>query len=685
MESDTLQLKALNCQLLQIIAEHQSILKLPSSNTVSELKTLESKMEAIKTKMEIIKDKMKHMDSNVPPGPVKDGVRKEQFLYGLGLVTKEQLVELQTRKSTRKRRTTANPHFSNAAIEAKRATQIQIAAKKALRRERTRVSLYSRRDSDTSNTTTNNKFKSLSGGTSGTATGGSNPLQSSSNLNRRSNNSNGGPGLTGTSDHQLKSAPKILSQDCISCTEQCEPEFDAIIFCSNCVVVFHATCASTVNEIVSNGGSVPCPKCKDIRLVETDQVSDFGIIQNKLNFQHQQQQQLQQQQQQQQQQQLLNNSNASYSHQTNSSSKHHSHHSSTRHLHQSSTNSKASNEPNVHIIASTSIHGGSNSKISSSNTENYGGRSIKSSKKPKNQEQANRSSNYVDKVTLNRENGMSQEVSLKSHYLEKRSELQVLMEQKSLLVAEWNERKSQYEGERNSYLETKEKSKKLKVEQEKIEEKINKLVGFIKQMKVWNNIIDDQDGNPSTTKSSVTTSVSSNQSVVVSSATAKLVNPNAAGRIIREIKPVPATSTLALTTTTSLTLAPILMEPKRIPISAASHALSTGQIAPTGANVTIIVPANPTTPFTNPTMLTASGGVVLPVQGLFLMSQDQTIIKNQPVNQNSLLRNPQTIATPVTVHPPAATASSTSTSTSTTSSHPSSRPSTPNVPAEKET
>jgi len=51
-----------------------------------------------------------------------------------GLVTKEALTELQSRKCERKRRTTANPQFSSAALEAKRISKLEIAERKAKRR-----------------------------------------------------------------------------------------------------------------------------------------------------------------------------------------------------------------------------------------------------------------------------------------------------------------------------------------------------------------------------------------------------------------------------------------------------------------------------------------------------------------------------------------------------------------------
>lgn len=56
------------------------------------------------------------------------------FLRPKGLVTKETLNELQSRKCERKRRTTANPQFSSAALEAKRITKLELAERKAKRR-----------------------------------------------------------------------------------------------------------------------------------------------------------------------------------------------------------------------------------------------------------------------------------------------------------------------------------------------------------------------------------------------------------------------------------------------------------------------------------------------------------------------------------------------------------------------
>lgn len=55
-----------------------------------------------------------------PPPPNKEDHLKLELLGALGLMTREALRELQHRRGERKRRTTANPHFSNAALEEKR-------------------------------------------------------------------------------------------------------------------------------------------------------------------------------------------------------------------------------------------------------------------------------------------------------------------------------------------------------------------------------------------------------------------------------------------------------------------------------------------------------------------------------------------------------------------------------------
>uniref|UniRef100_L7LXW4 Putative phd finger protein 21a n=1 Tax=Rhipicephalus pulchellus TaxID=72859 RepID=L7LXW4_RHIPC len=54
------------------------------------------------------------------PPPTKEDHQKLELLGALGLMTREALRELQHRRGERKRRTTANPHFSSAALEEKR-------------------------------------------------------------------------------------------------------------------------------------------------------------------------------------------------------------------------------------------------------------------------------------------------------------------------------------------------------------------------------------------------------------------------------------------------------------------------------------------------------------------------------------------------------------------------------------
>lgn len=54
------------------------------------------------------------------PPPAKEDHQKLELLGALGLMTREALRELQHRRGERKRRTTANPHFSSAALEEKR-------------------------------------------------------------------------------------------------------------------------------------------------------------------------------------------------------------------------------------------------------------------------------------------------------------------------------------------------------------------------------------------------------------------------------------------------------------------------------------------------------------------------------------------------------------------------------------
>jgi hypothetical protein len=171
------------------------------------------------------------------PVVVTEEMRKEDFLLPLGLITMKALSELQNKKSVRKRRTTANPHFSNAAIEAKRINQMELAARKAKRKQetRTRYSLTVRRhNNDHQSQHHHNKF------------GGSAADQ------------------IHTQSSQLSPFCKLLSQtnkECAVCKELCEPdEVEVIIFCTNCPCLFHATCVVNLQDFAATG-YFNCPLC----------------------------------------------------------------------------------------------------------------------------------------------------------------------------------------------------------------------------------------------------------------------------------------------------------------------------------------------------------------------------------------------------------------------------------------
>ena len=182
------------------------------------------------------------------PVVVTDEMRKEDFLICLGLITKKALSELQNKKTVRKRRTTANPHFSNAAIEAKRINQMEMAARKAKRKEqtRTRYSLVCRSSRIVPDERPHHKS---------VAPVPHRPVSQSS---------------------QSSPYHKLLSntcRDCAVCKELCEPDVDMIIFCLSCPCLFHATCATTVQEFASTG-FFNCPQC-DRKKTLADEVTDF--------------------------------------------------------------------------------------------------------------------------------------------------------------------------------------------------------------------------------------------------------------------------------------------------------------------------------------------------------------------------------------------------------------------------
>lgn len=178
--------------------------------------------------------------------PVTEERRKEHFLAALGLVTKAALSEIQNKKGERKRRTTANPQFSNAAIEAKRISALETAAKRQRRKE----ALAARQTLEE-------------------------PERMSSRVN---------PTLKRAQQRQLindvvkpppakipkKSPPPPkptlaplpkCSPDCAECDELCEPHLDVVIICRDCRVIFHATCAASVEDMTESA-TVPCPRCE---------------------------------------------------------------------------------------------------------------------------------------------------------------------------------------------------------------------------------------------------------------------------------------------------------------------------------------------------------------------------------------------------------------------------------------
>ncbi|CAG2111373.1 unnamed protein product, partial [Medioppia subpectinata] len=142
------------------------------------------------------------------PKQLTDKQSKDLFMMTLGLVTKESLAELQSRKCERKRRTTANPQFSSAALEAKRITKLEIAERKAKRRLL-------------------NNMVDVSGG-----------------------------GL-----YIVTKIGKQLSANCFVCEELCECDCDSILFCKTCKTLFHATCTTSRREIVDNHALPKCLKC----------------------------------------------------------------------------------------------------------------------------------------------------------------------------------------------------------------------------------------------------------------------------------------------------------------------------------------------------------------------------------------------------------------------------------------
>lgn len=251
--------------------------------------------------------KMKREEESIP-----EWKRKEDFFAALGLVTKTALKEIQNKKSERKRRTTANPQFSNAAIEAKRITAMEVAAKRARRREmaaagdknppshnnnripimpqqtslRSTIRPLSNQPSITSPMVSSSSHRQLLAPTNTLLDKCRHPIMpkiktrnqfSTSRTPFNSNQSSSPRGTLPTSSVSSNSNPssqatfvyknmvvwsKIILK-CADCSEECDPDVDAVVFCKDCRCYFHATCSSDPEEI-NLTNSVPCVSCPRI-------------------------------------------------------------------------------------------------------------------------------------------------------------------------------------------------------------------------------------------------------------------------------------------------------------------------------------------------------------------------------------------------------------------------------------
>lgn len=160
--------------------------------------------------------------SKVELPKVDEAKLKEQFMLRLGLVTKQALSEIQNKKSERKRRTTANPQFSTAAITAKRIEAQENAAKKAIKkREREGNLLNSNNPS--------NKRAFLS------STRGNSKAVNSGKPERKAPKSSSGKQLSQNSN-EIK-----ISRNCFVCDEVCDSDLDEIMFCGDCHCLFHVS------------------------------------------------------------------------------------------------------------------------------------------------------------------------------------------------------------------------------------------------------------------------------------------------------------------------------------------------------------------------------------------------------------------------------------------------------------
>lgn len=95
----------------------------------------EDQLLRLKEKIRRISAKQKRFTIEILDGNANNTIPKESFLRALGLVTKEDLVKINSRSGERRRRTTANPRFSHEAIQAKRALEPKTSRPKKNKRD----------------------------------------------------------------------------------------------------------------------------------------------------------------------------------------------------------------------------------------------------------------------------------------------------------------------------------------------------------------------------------------------------------------------------------------------------------------------------------------------------------------------------------------------------------------------
>ncbi|XP_027197869.2 uncharacterized protein LOC113792165 [Dermatophagoides pteronyssinus] len=168
---------------------------------------------------------------------------KEDFLRMLDLVHKIDLEKMANCKKPRKRRTTANPQFSHAAIEAKRITQMEIANE---RRHRRRLALETKQQRRHSKQQINNN-KNLSSSSSSSSKQPNDYIKSI-NIFKPANEMF--PGL-----FNIMTDPNMEHHDnrCKLCSELCNYIDDTIVLCQQCLSMFHVNCLERKYFIHMNG------------------------------------------------------------------------------------------------------------------------------------------------------------------------------------------------------------------------------------------------------------------------------------------------------------------------------------------------------------------------------------------------------------------------------------------------